>query len=182
MGPEEDVGSPRYKQLGETMETVHRQPFPRGVSLRQFLSIHKLCSWIAENLRQDLSHAKLASRARIAQRNFANIFPRVMGVTPTEFVAEARIKEARCLLEDTDKGLEEVAFLTGYTDARSMSRAFSRRLGLTPKSYRDQRPGRCCGQATVFRENADMYSAVAGVQILESLNQVEPDVENRRRR
>ena len=49
---------------------------------------------------------------------------------------------AEGLLRDDDHSLAEIAFLTGFAEQSSFTRAFKRWLGATPASYRRERRGR----------------------------------------
>jgi len=51
-------------------------------------------------------------------------------------VDETRRRLARRLLEQTDYSLAEVAFMTGFAEQSSFTRAFKRWAGQTPRSYR----------------------------------------------
>lgn len=51
-------------------------------------------------------------------------------------VDEARRQLATRLLEETDYSLAEVAFMTGFAEQSSFTRAFKRWAGQTPRSYR----------------------------------------------
>ena len=58
------------------------------------------------------------------------------GETPAAYVEELRVETARRLLEDTDLTVAAVATRVGFTHAETLHRAFRRRVGTTPDSYR----------------------------------------------
>lgn len=58
------------------------------------------------------------------------------GDTFQSLVDEARRQLATRLLEETDYSLAEVAFMTGFAEQSSFTRAFKRWAGQTPRSYR----------------------------------------------
>ena len=58
------------------------------------------------------------------------------GVAYQDLVFEARQDLAKRLLRASDYGLGEVAFLTGFADQSTFSRAFKRWCGETPRAYR----------------------------------------------
>ena len=93
-------------------------------------------SYVCEHVTADLSVAALARRAAMSSRHFARVFHEQVGVTPAAFVERARVDVARRLLEQTTHGHEEVARAAGFGCARSMRRAFTRQLALTPDDYR----------------------------------------------
>ncbi|GAA4942998.1 GlxA family transcriptional regulator [Nonomuraea thailandensis] len=98
--------------------------------------IDELRVWITANLCADLSAAALAERVCLSERHFARVFRKETGATPAAFVESARVEEARRLLEGTDEPLDRVAAACGLGSAETLHRAFRRRLGTTPVSYR----------------------------------------------
>ena len=77
---------------------------------------------------------RLGMSARTLQRRLAE-----EGVAYQDVVEDTRLGLAERLLEDTDFALAEVAFLTGYSEQSTFSRAFKRRSGQTPANYRRAR-------------------------------------------
>ena len=77
---------------------------------------------------------RLGMSARTLQRRLAD-----EGVAYQHLVEETRLGLAERLLEDTDFALAEVAFLTGYSEQSTFTRAFKRRNGRTPANYRRAR-------------------------------------------
>ena len=68
--------------------------------------------------------------------NFARVFAQQFGITPGGYLLQLRVEAARRLLEQTDKGLTQVAIACGFRSADVMRRAFLRALGTTPLRYR----------------------------------------------
>ncbi|MEM9409188.1 MAG: AraC family transcriptional regulator ligand-binding domain-containing protein [Acidobacteriota bacterium] len=58
------------------------------------------------------------------------------GISYQSVVDEARRRLARRMLRETDSSLLEIAFMTGFAEQSSFSRAFRRWEGQTPRSYR----------------------------------------------
>ncbi|HVB66362.1 MAG TPA: GlxA family transcriptional regulator [Acetobacteraceae bacterium] len=92
--------------------------------------------WILDHLDADLSLAALAGRAAMSVRSFTRAFQRETGGTSADFIELARVDAARRLLEDTDVPLQRVASRCGFVTADTMRRAFLRRIGTGPHSYR----------------------------------------------
>ena len=77
--------------------------------------------------------AQLAMSGRTLQRRLAE-----EGLSYQGLVDEARRRLARRLLRETDYSLAEIAFMTGFAEQSSFTRAFKRWAGQTPRSYRLQ--------------------------------------------
>ena len=70
-------------------------------------------------------------------RTFERVFTREVGTTPSQYVMQVRVEAACRLLERTDRGLKQIAANAGFGSVDVMRRAFLRRLGLTPRRYRE---------------------------------------------
>ena len=77
----------------------------------------------------------LAMSGRTLQRRLAE-----QGLTYQNLVDEARRRLAQRLLRETDYSLVEIAFMTGFAEQSSFTRAFRRWAGQTPRSYRLEAP------------------------------------------
>jgi len=98
--------------------------------------LRELQAWIPDHLADDLSVPALARRTVMSDRNFARAFRRETGMTPGAYVETARVERARIALETGDLPVETVAEQTGFGTVETMRRAFRRRVGVSPASYR----------------------------------------------
>ncbi len=98
--------------------------------------LRDLQQWITEHPGADLSVEALAARARLSPRHFARAFHEETGIPPGRYVDRVRLEHARRLLEETSRGVEEVARASGYGTPETMRRAFLRALGTAPAEYR----------------------------------------------
>jgi len=95
-----------------------------------------LAAWIQGHLREDLSAEVLASRANLSPRHFARRFKSAFGTTPAVFVEDVRLREARERLTLEDQTVQSVAQSVGFKSDDAFRRAFERRYGIAPTSYR----------------------------------------------
>jgi len=95
-----------------------------------------LPAWISSNLGQDLSVDALAQRACMSRRNFTRLFKATFDKAPAQFVADARITEARRRLLVPRNNLESIATSLGFKSADVFSKAFERQIGVRPNRYR----------------------------------------------
>lgn len=61
----------------------------------------------------------------------------MLGVTPAEFLRNARLQRACQLLEEGNTQVQEVAMECGFSDAKYFSKCFKQRFGTSPTSYKD---------------------------------------------
>ena len=83
----------------------------------------------------------VASSANITVRSLFRYFKKVKGISPLEFVQLLRIERSKQLLVRTREPLELIVPKCGNQDVSSFRKLFRKRVGLTPKEYR-QRFGR----------------------------------------
>jgi transcriptional regulator GlxA family with amidase domain len=95
-----------------------------------------LAAWIQGHLRQDLSVESLAERACLGPRHFTRRFKDTFRTTPATFVEDLRLSEGRERLTLPDETIESVADSVGFKSADAFRRAFERRFGIKPSSYR----------------------------------------------
>ena len=79
-----------------------------------------------------ITPAGLARWAGVPPHRFARLMKRLFGVTPSQFIAKARITLASRLLRDSDQSIASIAQACGFYDHSAFSRAFRKLTGVTP--------------------------------------------------
>src|SRR5205085_5722295 len=97
-----------------------------------------LASWMVEHMRGDLSLAALAKRVCLSPRHFVRRFKQAFDGTPAAFVENLRLDEARRRLSERTQTIENVASSVGFQSDDVFRRAFQRRFGVKPSSYRSR--------------------------------------------
>lgn len=80
----------------------------------------------------------IASSFHVSRSIFNRKVKAILGCTPIDLIINMRVKHAIHLFETTDSNVSEVAYQSGFSDARYFARMFKRITGQTPKSYREQ--------------------------------------------
>lgn len=101
-------------------------------------TIRELQSWILSHLDDDLHIPKLAARVAMSERNFARVFHRETAESPADFIERARFEVARRLLEENKSPLKLISLKTGFRTEEKMRRVFQKKIGVTPKVYRER--------------------------------------------
>ena len=99
-------------------------------------SMRKVCEWILEHLREDLTVETLAEHVAMSPRNFARVFVRELRITPAKFINKLRIENACQHLIDTQFSLDEIASCCGLKTAENLRRQFISFMEITPAQYR----------------------------------------------
>ena len=100
------------------------------------------CQWALEHLADPLTVADLARHAGWAPRTLARHFADQTGMSPRRWLAAARIREARRLLEVSDLPVEVIAARCGLGTAANLRLYLARDAGTTPTAYRAAYQGR----------------------------------------
>jgi AraC family transcriptional regulator len=96
----------------------------------------RVIAFIEENLAGRIAISDLARIARVSRGHFARAFRKHFGRSPSEYVIERRVDQARTLMRTTAQGLCEIALDCGFADQAHMSRHFRRRTGFSPRAWR----------------------------------------------
>lgn len=81
---------------------------------------------------------ELARQASLSRSHFDRLFRQCAGMPPNQFLMNARIAEAKRLLESTGMQISEIADILGYRDVYFFSRQFKQQTNLSPSQYRTQ--------------------------------------------
>lgn len=96
-----------------------------------------LVEWMCAHLDQTLDISSLAAQACESERSFCRRFSAEVGETPGRFVEQLRLSAARRALEG-GASAKAAAHAGGFASQEQLSRAFRRRLNMSPLDYRRQ--------------------------------------------
>jgi AraC family transcriptional regulator len=94
---------------------------------------------MAEHLTEEFSLERLAAQAGLSRFHFQRLFKGAVGVSPSQYLSNLRMNEARRLLHETKMSVIDVALEVGYANPSHFARLFRRETGLSPSEYRRQR-------------------------------------------
>lgn len=142
---EEDFGRGVALQVAQRMIVFLRRPGGQAqfsallsAQMAEREPIRDLQTWILEHPGRDLSLEALARQVAMSPRNFFRVFVREVGMTPGRFVERVRVEAARRLLEETSRGVSDVAAACGFGGPETMRLAFRRTLAVSPRRYRSR--------------------------------------------
>jgi AraC-like DNA-binding protein len=88
------------------------------------------------NLARRWTVAEMARTAGGSRSSFAAAFTSAVGASPLDYVTNWRIYRAKVLLSSSDESLAEIASRVGYDSDTALSRAFKRKVGMPPGTFR----------------------------------------------
>ncbi len=103
------------------------------------IRLRRVLDYIAANIGDDITLAKLAAIAGYSPFHFARKFTLAMGISPHRYISRMRLENAMAELAAGKLALAEIAFNAQFSSQASFTRAFHRAAGMTPREYRRRR-------------------------------------------
>lgn len=100
-------------------------------------SIEKALRYIRKHYREPIEVLDVARKVNLSLHHFSRLFKLNVGYSPHEYIVLLKLNEAKNLLKSTELSVEQVAFTVGYEYATSFTAVFTRKVGITPKKFRD---------------------------------------------
>lgn len=92
--------------------------------------------WLLANCERPVAIVEAASVAAMSGRNFLRCFKRELGITPAEFLLQARLDVTRRLLATTNLHVDNIARCTGMRNGDRLAKMFRKRFAISPTEYR----------------------------------------------
>jgi AraC family transcriptional regulator, transcriptional activator of the genes for pyochelin and ferripyochelin receptors len=100
--------------------------------------LHLAKEIMGSNLEDPPSLLELARQVGFNDYKLKWGFRRLFGMTVFEYVHNCQMQKAQQLLAETQLNITEIAHTVGYASLSSFSKAFTKRLGMAPREYRDR--------------------------------------------
>ena len=105
---------------------------------QQYISLtNKFKELLFSNIKQNHFVSDYASLLNISPNHLNKVIKETTGKSPSKWIEEALIAEAKVLLYQTDISVNEVAFEVGVLDQSYFSRLFRKHEGISPLKYRE---------------------------------------------
>jgi AraC family transcriptional regulator len=99
---------------------------------------HYARDYAAAMYAQDVTLEQLASVACLSPNHLLRVFKEVFQQTPHQYLTELRLAHAKRLLRETDTPILQVCYAVGFSSLGAFGTLFQRRVGLSPRVYRQQ--------------------------------------------
>lgn len=133
----------RIERMGfEPYRLVGLQPAQSEVSqqgLRSRCVLPSICSYIAENFRDDMDSAVIAASANLNPRQAMNVFRRSTGMSMGAYISLLRVSYAQALLMEDSMSILAVAMDSGFRSLSAFNKCFHEKAGMTPSAFRSRR-------------------------------------------
>lgn len=99
--------------------------------------VQQAARYIQEHLESDLSLKRLAAEVHLSPPHLSRLFRAEMRRSAHEYIIEMRMNRAKHLLKTTARPIKEIASDVGYGSEASFIGAFTERIGLSPRKFRE---------------------------------------------
>jgi AraC-like DNA-binding protein len=107
--------------------------------MRQIERFEPVLDYIERNIAAKIEIKNLASLIHLHPTYFANLFAKVFGMSPLEFIISKKLEKAQKELFFTNRPIKEIACRLGFSDEFYFSRLFKKYLGMAPTQYRQNK-------------------------------------------
>ena len=127
---EQGDGSQEEQPQGDTVVVSHLNEEDEAF-------MRRLMDFVEKNISngdvgvEDMADATATSRSSLNRK-----MKQILGVTPADFLREARLKKACHMLDTTSKGVNEIAYACGFSDPKYFSKVFKASMEMSPSDYR----------------------------------------------
>lgn len=98
--------------------------------------VRRAVEYVSRRYDQSVSVKSMAYDTGQNPEQLSRVFRRELNMTPTEFLMQFRIEQAKRMLEDTQKPIKQIAHAAGFPDENYFTRIFTKLTGQTPRRYR----------------------------------------------
>ena len=98
---------------------------------------YKIANYIHENYKKDISVAEMEKIFSYSSNHIINVFKEQFSMTPHQYIKKLRLDEAKQLMINTNRSLEQIAFNCGYKNFSTFFRSFSDTLNISPSKWRE---------------------------------------------
>jgi len=98
--------------------------------------IESICSYILDNLSNDLNINQIAKIFHYNATYLSRIFKRYKNCKLSSFIQEQKMEKAKAYLLESEYAVAKIANLVGYQSPQAFNRVFRRKIQMTPQAYR----------------------------------------------
>lgn len=130
-----EITRPLHKHFdNDTIE----EDFVKEISKSTKEKIDSALIYLNRNFTTPITREALADKLDISPDHFGRSFKQQTGFTLKDYLNDLRIKEAEVQLKKSDISVVDIAYNVGFESLRTFNRAFKKKTGESPSTYRKQ--------------------------------------------
>jgi AraC-like DNA-binding protein len=125
--------------LNDLLDTAasFNEPSSSHASIQHGSIIDKTHQYIYKNLHRPIRITDISQHVALSESHLRQLYRNVTGISLGEYIKEIKIRKATELFCTTSMNISEVAFACGFNSLFSFSRAFKRKMHVSPRNYRN---------------------------------------------
>lgn len=131
-----DNASIYYETIYEWIEKINEKLLSEYDDYKNKQKIQRAISYIQENYAKDLNMAVVSNFISMNYSLFSYVFKQFTGMNFVNYLKDIRMKEAKRLLEETDKKIIEISNAIGYENEKHFMKIFKSTTGVSPTEFR----------------------------------------------
>ena len=139
VGPDEAIEHAATHVFRGLLIMLDHDTPPSGETVDETWAWAAVTSYIQEHLHETPAVEQLARHFGYTRSHFSRLFKARVGLSPQQYIINARLALAKELLRATNLPVGHVARQAGYHDAYSFSKQFRQLVGASPTGYRARR-------------------------------------------
>lgn len=92
--------------------------------------------WLQQRFSQQVRISDVAAHLSVSTRTLERRFRRSLNMSPLDYLQKLRIEAAKQMLARSNRRVERVAYLVGYSDPTFFKQVFKDQTGLSPRAFR----------------------------------------------
>ena len=125
------------QRLEATLLAREQQVVPRRESDAAALA-ENVRVYLQENYDKPVDFSALADSLAVSAPYLSKLFHEQTGSSPSRYLTDIRMRQARKLLMDTNLTVKEIAVRVGFPDPFHFSRSFRNAVGISPVQFREE--------------------------------------------
>lgn len=99
--------------------------------------VQQAVKYIQAHLSEELSLRQVAAQVNFSPSHLIRLFQKEFGQSPHEYIILTRMDHAKYLLKTTSMPIKAIAGAVGYRTESGFTNAFTEKIGLSPRQFRD---------------------------------------------
>ena len=128
----ESVWLLQFNMVMDFTERVRQAKLPEGLSREVFTAVQ----FISDHAHESVGIDDVASAVGLSRSSLTRRFREEIGKSITEYITEAKIRDAKRLLRYSDKSFGEIAATLAFSSQAYFQTVFKKETGFTPGEYR----------------------------------------------
>jgi two-component system response regulator YesN len=100
-------------------------------------NITSIQEYLLENYQEEISLSTVAEKFGYSEHGLSKLFKKIIGENFLEYLTRVRVDNAKRLMMESERSINEISQLVGYTNVQTFIRVFKRLENITPGQYKE---------------------------------------------